>query len=146
MLANPEELRGVARSLRSTRGSLDSDHAALQRAGAVFNTWRGPAADDVRSTLAPICLNSMLMVTRDLDDLATMLDRAADELGQRLSKIRVIDANARHWFASQQPPPDGTLPRWESEWWKYRPGRFPPSGDSAWLEAGPYLRARGVSV
>lgn len=146
MLANPEELRGVARSLRSTKGYVDNDHAALYKAGAVFQTWRGPAADDVRSTLFPICLNVLGMVTRDLDDLALMLERAADELTQRLAKIGSIEANARHWFSSQAPPPPGETHRWEREWWKYRPGRFPASGDSAWLDAGPYLQSRGVRV
>ena len=147
MLANADELRGVARSLRSTRSTIDADHAALQSAGAIFSgSWRGPAADDVRTTLFQICLNSMGCVTRDLDELAGMLDRAADELTAKIVKIKSIEKNARYWFAHQPAPPAGTLSRWEREWWQYRPGRLPASGDSAWIAAGAYLRALGVTV
>ena len=146
MIASPEQLRGVARSLRATKGFTESDRSSLQRAGSVFDSCHSPAADDVKTTLYPLGLTSMEFVIHDFEDLASMLDRAADDLTQKLARIKSIESHARAWFATQPPPTDGSLPRWEREWWQYRPGRFPASGDSAWLAAGPYLHARGVSV
>lgn len=146
MHASPDELRGVAHALRTTRGHVEGDLSSLRRAGAVFNSWHSPAADDVRTGLYPMCVNSVGFVTRDLEDLATMLDRAADQLAERLARIRTIESSSRSWFARQPLPEDGSLPRWEREWWTYRPGRFPPSGDSAWMEAATYLSHRGVHV
>lgn len=146
MRANPEELRGLARSLRSVKDHVDSDRAALHRASVVFETWRGPAADHTRSTLTPDCLNGLGRVSDDLEGLALALERASDELVDRLARIHTIEAHARAWFRSEPSPPTGESPRWEREWWTYRPGRFPDSGDSEWLDASAYLRARGVTI
>jgi hypothetical protein len=146
MLASPEELRGAARALQAARVSVESDQAALRRAESVFTRWRSPAADDVHQVLFPLCVNSLGFVVRDLDDLAGLLHRAADQLEERLARIASIESRVRWWFAHQPPPEDGSLPRWEREWWRYRPGRLPARGDSTWLDAATYLRARGVSV
>jgi hypothetical protein len=125
---------------------VENDRSALTQAGRVFERWKSPAADDVRTTLYPLGLNVLGFVVRDFDDLARAMDRLADELADRLSRIHAVEANARAWFAREPPPADGGPPRWEREWWKVRPGRWPPSGDSAWLGAARYLRARGVPV
>jgi hypothetical protein len=146
MLASSEELRGAARALRSTKSLVEGDRASLQRAGSIFETWRSPAADELEATLYPMCLNSLGFVIRDLNDLASMLDRAADEMDNQLRHIRTIEFNVHNWFSSQPVPADGTQQRWISEWWKYRPGRLPSSGDSEWLEAATYLRHRGVAT
>lgn len=146
MLASADELRGAARSLRSTKHLVEDDRSSLQRAGSIFDTWRSPAADELQQTLYPMCLNSLGFVIRDLGDLADMLDRAADELDRKLARIRDIERSAWSWFTSQPEPADGEQPRWIREWWTYRPGRLPPTGDSEWLVAAGYLRNRGVSV
>jgi hypothetical protein len=146
VLASAEELRGAARALRSTQSLVEGDRSSLERAGSIFNSWRSPAADDMKATLYPMCLNSLGSVIRDLSDLATMLDRSADELDNQLQRIRSIESNVRNWFANQVVPADGEQPRWISEWWKYRPGRLPTSGDSEWFDAGTYLRNRGVAT
>ena len=86
------------------------------------------------------------MAIRDLGDLADTLDRAADQLDEKIHQLRRIERNAQAWFASQVPPADGSQPRWVAEWWTYRPGRFPASGDSDWFAVASYLRARGVPV
>lgn len=144
MLASAEELRGAARSLRATMTLVEHDRSSLQRAGSIFDTWKSPAATDVHQSLYPMCLNSLGFVIRDLHDLASMLDNIADQMDAQLRRIRSIESNVRAWFASQPAPPDGQQPRWIAEWWTYRPGRLPASGDSDWLNAATYLRHRGV--
>lgn len=144
MLANPEDLRGMAKSLRATKSHLIDDRATLARASGVFNVWRGPAADECRDSLVPICLNSLQMTVNDLEELAVTLERAADGLADQLAKIKKFEARAHHWFNANAHPADGSRPIWEREWWRYRPGHLPPSGDSQWLEAASYLKRRGV--
>ncbi len=146
MLATAADLRGVAEALRSTLSHVEGDRSSLQRAGRIFQTWRSPAADELRDTLYPMCVNSLGFVTRDLADLAALLDHAANAMDDQLRSIRSIETNARHWFSTQPAPADGSQPRWVAEWWKYRPGRLPVTGDSEWLEVGPYLRSRGVWI
>lgn len=146
MLASSEEFRSAARALRSTRSAVEGDRSSLERAGAIFETWRSPAADDLKATLYPMCVNSLGMAIRDLGDIADMLDRAAEQLDERLGQLRRIEHNVHTWFASQPVPADGQQPRWLAEWWTYRPGRLPVSGDSDWQAAASYLRARGVPV
>jgi hypothetical protein len=146
MRTNPDELRAVASALRAARVAVEHDRASLSRAERVFERWRSPAADDVRTTLYPLGLTIVGFVVRDLDDLARTLDHLADELTDRLVQIRTVAANVSTWFARQSAPEDGGPPRWERERWRYRPGRLPPADDSAWLDARRYLRGFGVPV
>ena len=146
MLATSEELRGAANALRSTKSLVEGDRGSLQRAGSIFDTWRSPAASELQTSLYPMCVNSLGFVIRDLDDLARMLDHAADEMDNRLREIRMIESNVHYWFGHQPLPADGQQPPWISEWWTYRPGRLPASGASEWFEAAAYLRRRGVAT
>lgn len=145
MLASPDEFRGAARALRDVRVATENDRSCLVSADVVFERWKSPAADDLRQVMYQVGLNSMQFVIRDLGDLADMLDQLADALESKIASIHRIETNARHWFTTRPLPEDGSPPVWEREWWRYRPGRFPDRGDSEWLDAAAYLRARGVT-
>lgn len=147
MLAHPEELRGLARTLRSSARDVDERRDRVTHSvGGLHALWRSPAANFFILQEAPHDLLHLGDVIGDIEEVAAMLERLANELEDRLAEIARIEQRVHSWFWHQPPPVDGTDPVWIREWWRYRPGRFPSHGDSEWLDARSYLKARGVRV
>lgn len=146
MRATPEEFRAVARRLRAERHRIDVDVGRLRSAQVFFRQWRSPASSLFSSGYYEGSLETMRLPVRDLDGLASALERAADQLEAAVRRDRQVERDAYSWFNSQPAPEDGSSPVWERQWWRYRPGRFPSSGDSEWFAVQRYLRRLGVWV
>ena len=144
MRGNPEEFRAAARSIRSAMIDAHRDAGRLRSASVYFERWRSPAATEFSSGYHRSAQQSVGYVIRDLGDLADMLDRAANDLQEVIGTCKAIERNVVGWFANQPVPEDGSPPVWEQQWWRYRPGRLPTTGDSEWLEVRGYLRGLGV--
>lgn len=136
----------IARRLRAERHRVEVEIGRLRSAQVFFQRWRSPASSLFSSGYYQGTFQTMRYPIRDLDGLASALERAADELEAAIRTARQIERNTYGWFASQPPPEDGSDPIWERQWWRYRPGRLPQSGDSEWFAVQRYLRRLGVWV
>lgn len=114
-------------------------------AESVLERWESPAARSFEANEVPASLRSYGFVVRDLDSLALALERAATDLESKVRDVKRIERDVRDWFARQPPTEDGSLQRWETQHWRYRPNHFPDSGDSDWYEVRDYLRSIGFT-
>lgn len=149
MYAQVDELRALARNVRSTLGSVHSDENALRRMGACFQDWMSPAAEQFNTGYYQASFRVYRNVQHDLNALAGILERAAEQLQRVKERLAGIEQDVRAFFA--RPPnwvcPDNKPPLWETQGWRYQPRNLPRSGDPEWLDVDSYFKNRlGIAL
>jgi len=140
MRADLGHIDGLLASLRALVNAVADDRRALIASMDVFERWHSEASDSFyEGHFAPRARN-LFALTEDVEGLVDILTRTRTAIEAQVQAARGHEQRIRQWFDSQPLPEDGSPPRWEAEGWRYRPGRFPVSGDSEWFAAADYLR------
>jgi hypothetical protein len=148
---DPDELDRLAGVLR-TRAADVRQRADEQVTRAQAAQWVSVSAEAYRDRLAG--RHTEAYDTADsLERAADMLVVHAQEVRERIAAIARIEQAVTDWFGRRasevadvvrsgvQRVLQGDLP-WSG--WPYTPQSLPPSGDRAWLDAGQFMRGKGV--
>jgi uncharacterized protein YukE len=136
-IMDPADLTDFARMLDQRADAINTlaERLSRQLGGA---SWAGPSAEAFRNEadqFAPV-------LPSDADSLrgaASDLRRLADALQQELANLRVIEDNARAWFALHPSASSSLSPPWPET-------DLPATGDPRWRDVQRAFATAGIAI